>query len=50
MDTLRINILNLTKQTKGILLHNGVHMVSDLTNQHQTNFENLQTDPDLSLD
>lgn len=50
MDYIKVTILPINKQIKGILLHSGIFMLSDILPHKDTNFTTLQTDPQLSED
>jgi len=48
MDSLKVNVLNLNKQVKGILLHSGYFFVSDVLVHKPNHYMSLQSDPALT--
>jgi hypothetical protein len=48
MEYLKINTLNLNTKVKGVLLHSGYSLVSDLIEHKQDKYSRLVTDPELT--
>lgn len=49
MDYVKVNIMTLNKQVKGILLHSGMFLLSDILVHKESNYQTLQTEPQLNL-